>query len=261
MCNSSGPGSGNQRLIGSQLLARARTWQQLQKHFKIGETRYHLFDSHHGDVRLWQTGSQPNVSFVFQNQNCAGFGDAKIDSADTKIRSREFVAQHLTSGAGKFGDVVCPLDPKPGGEEFGNLTFCLVNCRSDDVGRSFAGELNYVLAKIRLDSFDSLGLQSGVEMDLLGRHTLGLDDRTRIAPVRQFANNAIGFGRITRPMNLRSGSLRVRRKFLEILIEMQQRFVFDRSRLRSEFFPVGETSGGLEPAPAKQSRRILQGTA
>ena len=124
--------------------------------------------------------------------------------------------------------------------------------------RGFSGQLNDVFAQVSLNGRNAFGFQSSIQMNLLGRHALALDDQARAVFAGQFANDGVGFRSIARPMNLRAEFFSVRREFFQVSIKLKQRFVFDGPGLRTQLFPVAETARRLEPALAEQRRRMAQ---
>src|SRR5688572_10893095 len=134
-----------------------------------------LFRSHR-DVDFWQTRGQTDVAFVFQNENGAGFSNAKVDTANSNVSGSEALAQDPTGDAGQPVNIICRLNTQLGSEQLGNLFFRFVNCWSNDVRRRFTCELDDVFAEVSFYYFDSLVFQRCIKMNLFGHHALALDD-------------------------------------------------------------------------------------
>ncbi len=98
-------------------------------------------------------------------------------------------------------------------------------------------------------------------MRLFGRHAFAFDNRVRATFRRNAADYCVRFRGVFGPVKLGSARFSIRDELLEIPIQMSQCFVFDRARLRTQVFPVGQTRGGFASPVTKQRRRVAQSTA
>ena len=113
---------------------------------------------------------------VFDEAERAGFGDGEIDAGQPDVGDEEFFAQHLAANLDQLIDVVGVIDAFDlFVEEAGDFLLGLVDRRHDDVRRLFAGQLNDVLAHVRLHRVDPRRFSRVVQLDFLADHRLALD--------------------------------------------------------------------------------------
>ena len=88
-------------------------------------------------------------------------------------------------------------------------------------------ELEDQLCQVRLERQDSVCLESAIELDLIGRHRLHLDELFRGVTLKQFCDGLISFVSIARPVHVSAGTDHVLFKLQKVAIEMLQGVRFD----------------------------------
>ena len=105
---------------------------------------------------------------------------AKFAPRDADLRLQELLAQvqagRLRQVGGLVGEVLCA---ELSHEQLPDLRAVLVDRRHQDVRGGLPGELDDELREVRLVGVDALALQVLVELGLVGRYGLDLDDLSR----------------------------------------------------------------------------------
>ena len=117
-------------------------------------------------------------------------------------------------------------------------------------------ELDDVLAEVGLDGRDAVGLEPGVEADLLGDHALALGHRAGTGRAADVEDDGARLGRVARPVDRAAPLEDLRLERLQVEVEMGQRVVLD---LLAEIAQRARTraGGGARGRPACQPVLIL----
>ena len=91
---------------------------------------------------------------------------------------------------------------EPAVEDLSDLRPVPVDRRDQDVAGAVVPELANQLRKVGLDRLDSRLRQSFVQVDLVRRDALDLDNLLRLMPGCDVGDDRAGFGRVARPVNM-----------------------------------------------------------
>ena len=148
-------------------------------------------------------GGHPAVAFVFDQTQCAGFGDRKIHATDAHGGGFKFATQHFASDGGQRVNVFGVLHAWDFfGKEFGNLFFVFVDRRHDDMTRRFAINLDNVLAQVTLKRFDIVFGEVVIQMAFLRHHRFTLDHMLGVVALADLQNNLVRLRGSFGPMHL-----------------------------------------------------------
>ena len=111
--------------------------------------------------------------------------------------------------------------------------------RDQDVRREIVAELDDHLGEIGLPDGDPLLAEGFVELDLLGRHRLDLDDLRRTMSPRDGRDDRVRFGGVTGPVDRAAGRRHVGLELFEQRGQVAQDLVLDRLAGQAERLPVG----------------------
>src|SRR5262249_29161440 len=103
-----------------------------------------------------------------------GLGNGEVGPGDAKVGAAELIAQHAPASQGKSPHVVLQWLADVMRQYAGHALARMVDRGSDEVGRPFAGNLNYELAEVGFDDVHPRSFQGRVEMHLLRGHRLRL---------------------------------------------------------------------------------------
>ncbi len=126
-------------------------------------------------MNLRRLSAQSNVAFVFNQHQCACFGDQEIRPRDSHLGGKKLCAQAPAGHRGDFSNFAWPAFAQLFRKEIGDLATCLVNGRSDDVRGFFMSQLDDVLAQIGFNRPDARGFERVIQFNLFSRHRLALD--------------------------------------------------------------------------------------
>ena len=124
-----------------------------------------------------QRGGQAGVALVLCDGDHAGFGDCEIAAGDAHVGGDVLVPQDAARDHGEVLGVIGGGAAELFGEEGADLAAGEVHGREDNVVGSLVAELDDVLAEVALDHAVAGLFQRFIQMDFLGGHGLGFDDR------------------------------------------------------------------------------------
>ena len=133
--------------------------------------------------------------------------------------------------------------------------------RHDDVRGRLARELYDPLAEVCLDGREALAFERGVQVNLLGRHALRLDDPLGPALAHEADDYGARFGGVARPVHLRARALRVVGELREVLVQVRERLVLDCARPLAQTLPVVNGRDGDFAPLAEGAGEIAQSAA
>src|SRR4051812_5788719 len=90
-------GAMEMRRVRCDGLTGCRTGKQPQEDAEVGQSRYQFFDSHTGDMHIWQRDAQVGVAFVCADHEPARLGDGEIHARDSRLGLQELLTQMLAS--------------------------------------------------------------------------------------------------------------------------------------------------------------------
>ena len=233
------PDTGDKSVVGGDLASADAARKKLEQNRGAFPVRNHLFDPHDGDMDRGQGGAHPPVSLVRDDQQRSGFRDQEIAAGDSHPGVQKFPAEPLSGEFGQFFGNRTGVDPELVAEQVGNLLLGHVERRGGDVRGVLAGELDDEFPKIGLVGFDSMGLQGGIEVDLLRHHAFGLDDALDIVSRGDPEDNLSGFLGVSCPVDAASGGRNLCLDHLEVTVQVHQGVQAGLSTGPSEFLPAG----------------------
>src|SRR5262245_58440066 len=136
-------------------------------------------------------------------------------------------------------------------EKVRHLVPALVHYGRDDVRGRLPGELQDVLAEVRLHYLDAGPLQRMVEVAFLGDHGLGLHRFARAVPPGDLAHDAVYVLTRLGPVDRRSASGRVTLELLQVEVETGECAIANRRGGAADFLVVTELRDALG-APAHE---------
>jgi hypothetical protein len=134
-----------------------------------------------------------------------------------------------------------------------------VDRRGNNVRWRLAGQLDNVFAQIRFDHFIAILLQMRIEMNLLGRHRLALDDDVRVDVLGNASDDLACLSCVVGPMHLHTHTLRLGGEVLEVLIQARYSALLDGACLCAQFFGIAQGGHGGHTARHEVGDQQLQG--
>ncbi len=169
------PGTGDQRQIAAQQLARRGAWQQLQKRLQVGQRRDQFLDPGERHVNPRHLSAEPPIPLVFDNHDRSRLGDDEVGAGDAEIRGKKVLPKKATRELRQsLRSVRNVLDVGASAKRRADVFDALVEDGREEVRRPIVIELDDVLPQIGLPDVHLPLLQSGVEMNFLRSHRLRL---------------------------------------------------------------------------------------
>ena len=154
-----------------------------------------------------QRRGEPGIPFVFGDRDLAGLGDEKIRAGDPHV-GLDVQPAHVAPGdhrqlLGALGRGTAEMFL----EELADLAAADMHAGEDEMEGGLAPQLLDELPQVALHHAVALGLESGIEMDLLGGHALAFDDRLGTGCADDPEDDLARLGRIAGPVDLAAAGL------------------------------------------------------
>src|SRR5207244_7421837 len=140
-------------------------------------------------------------------------------------------------------------------EEIADLRAVLVDRRYEQVGGAFARELADQLRQIRLDRAEPGPFEGVVELDLVRRQRLHLDDLGGTRGSHEVDDDRVGLGPVASPVDDAAGTRHGRFEPEQHAVEVLQRRVLQGTAGLTELLPVGNLGHNLAAAGSNRGRR------
>ena len=253
------------RGVGVHPLGGRRARQELEEHLQVGPGRDELLDAHDRDQHLGQGQAHPAVALRFDDDDRARVGDREVGARDGDPGAQELLAQVEPGGLGQLRWRVGqagrgrPADPSHlVDEDVADLGPVAMDGGHEDVRGQVVAELDDHLGEVGLPDVDALEPERLVELDLLGRHRLDLDDLGRAGGTRDRRHDRVRLGRIARPVDGSAGRGDGALELLEERRQVAQDFVLDRGAGQPKRLPVGALGDDGGPLRADGRGRASQ---
>ena len=187
------PRTGHKGRVRAYALTRPTERGLLEDESQVLPCGYDLVYPNDGYMNRRERRCHAGVSLIRDEDQGSGLRDEEVPPSDAHVGAQEFLTHLVSREESQFvraraasafsAEGVC-LRIKEGK----HLLASLVRGGHEDVGWVLAGELDDVLAQVRLTYVKSVRLELAVEFDLFGSHRLGLDNPMCPAAVRDFEN-------------------------------------------------------------------------
>jgi hypothetical protein len=193
---------GIERVVTGHRLAGARGGEDRQEHGQIVEMLHYLLNARQRNMHARQGGGEPGISLVLRDRDLARFGDEEIGPGDPHV-GIDIELPHVAPGdhrqlLGAVGGGGAQIL----GKEIADLPAANMHAGEDKVIGRLATQLLDEFTQIALHNPIALLLERRVEVDLLARHALALDDRLRLGGPHQPQNNLACLLGIAGPVQL-----------------------------------------------------------
>ncbi len=252
-----GPRSAVEGVVAGERLAGAGGGEHREENGEVVEPLDAFLDSHQCHVDAWQRCGEPGIPFVFGDRDLAGLGDEEIAAGDSHV-GLDVEPAHVAPGDHRqLLGAFCRRTAEMLLEELADLATADMHAGEDEMERGLAAELLDELPEVTFYHAVALGLEGVVQVDLLGRHALALDDRLRSGRADDLEDDRARFGRVARPVHFAAAGLEAVGEEDEHLVEPV------------DGVPLGEVGGvaGVLPVAVAGllavARRVIagQGTA
>ena len=251
----------NERNIRRHLLAARAARKDFEKHRQVRESRNDFLYPDERDVNRRQRRAQTDIAFIFYEHDGARFGDQEISSCNPHLSSAEFLSESVAGDCGQFFGFAQIRFAEFLSEQFGDVSFRLVYCRSEYVRRFFVRYLDDVFAEVRLNRFDACMLKGLVQFNLFSNHRLALDRPTNFVRSRDAENDFASFFRVARPVNFAAKTNDAFFELNQVSVEVSNRFMLDSTRAVAQSLAVAqlrERSVAFERKPREDTQPRLQ---
>src|SRR5215211_2764508 len=235
--------AGDEVGVDRDLLPRPTPRQELHERREVLELRDHLLYPHHDDVYGGNARDEPGVALVGDGADRARLGDPEVGARNADVGVQELLPETLAGEGGQRLHIRRQVLVGDAGEDLRDPLDVHVHDWSDDVRRSVSGELGDPLPQVRLHYLQpEVGVilfETVVELDLLGRHALGLGEDLRPTPPRQIPDVAdhvlavLCEEHVSAPLLDDVGHLR------EVVVEVRHRLLLGTVRLLPQLRRVG----------------------
>ena len=127
----------------------------------------------------WQGRDHACVAFIAHHTDSAGLCNAKIDAADSNVRSKKNFTQNLSRGVCEGRNILGVRNTKLFLKEAAHIIAAKMDSRSNDMCRFFTSQLDNVFTQIRFYNVNTFCFQRVVKMDLFGDHRFGFGNQNR----------------------------------------------------------------------------------
>ena len=209
-------------------------------------------------MKIRKRGAEIGVALIRDDDEASGFGDGEVDAGESSFGFQESISKVSARDVGQLGRII----EVPGASHFlrkenAYLRTSQMNRGHHDMAGGLAPELHDSLTEIRVDDFDALGFQVGIEPTFLGEHRFALHDMANAAVQQEARDDLVVLARISRPMNDGSSGGRILFKLAPELWEFGQRGSLDRAGLFAKSLPVRHEIGGLVALAANEPERLV----
>src|SRR5918998_4979360 len=223
------PGPRDEVGVDRELLSRAAAGQEPDEDRKVLEAGNKLLYPHHDDVHRGNAGDEPGVSLVGNRGHGARLGHPEVGARDADIGGQELLAQAPAGKRPQGLDVGRQLLARGPGEDLRYAFAVHVQDGAHDVRGRVARELRDPLPKVRLHDLQvEVGVvlfEALVELDLLGRHALGLGDDLRALSAGEVAYVADDVFSIRRKEDVAAARLHGVGHLFQVAVEVGHRLL------------------------------------
>src|ERR671911_1390373 len=258
--------AGDEVGVDRDLLPRPAPGQELHERREVLELGDHLLYPHHDDVYGREARDEPGIALVGDGADSARLGNPEVGARNADVRVQELLPETLPGEGGQRLYVRRQLLVGDTGEDLRDPLYVHVHDGSDDVRGSVSGELGDPLSQVCLHYLQpEVGVvlfETVVQLDLLGRHALGLGEYLRSMPPRQIpdvADHVLAIfceEHVSAPFLDSIGHLR------EVVVEVRHRLLLGAIRLFPQLRRVGMGSqlgvASGEGLAGEQRDRVVQ---
>src|ERR687894_732235 len=184
--------AGPERRVRVHPLCGRGAGEELHKDLEVLPLGHDLLYAHQRDEDGRQRRAHPAVALGLDDGDRPGLGDGEVRPADADLRVQKLLPEVEASGVRQVlrlvGELLGVELPE---EELPDLRAVLVYGRHQDVRRVLPGELDDELGEIGLEGVDALRLQVLVELGLVRRYGLDLDDLLGPFVLRDAGDDAV----------------------------------------------------------------------
>src|SRR5215212_199943 len=181
--------------------------EEVHKDLEVPPLWYDLLYPHQGHEDGRQRRAHPAVALRLHDADRPRLGHGEVRARDADLSPEELLAQvqtgRLRQVGGLVGEVFCTELLL---EELLYLRAVLVDRRDQDVRACLPCELDDELGEIGLEGVNALPLQILVELGLVRRYGLNLDDLFGAVVFDYLTNDPVRLVRVARPVDLAPGA-------------------------------------------------------
>ena len=246
------------RGVGRNGLSGRRAREQPQEGREVFLLRNDLLETNARDVKAWKRRSKIGIAFVRDDDEASGFGDGEVDAGESGFGFQKTISKVSARDVGQLSRIIevrCASHFLR--KKFADFRSLQMNGWHHDMAGGFAPKLHDSLAEIRVDDFDTLGFEVGIESAFLGEHRLALHDMANATVPQKAGDDFVVLVRISRPMNDGSGGGRVLFEFTPEFWKFGECGSLDRAGLIAQSLPVRHEIGGLVALAANEPERLV----